>query len=152
MAYWLLKSEPETYSIDHLERDGVNMWEGCRNYTVRNFLRDFMTPGDEGFFYHSSCDPAGIVGVLEIRGDAYPDPTQFDPKSEYYDPKSNPQDPRWFVRDVAFKRKFKRIITLAEMRTIAGLETMETLRKGNRLSITRVSALEWQTVMAQPGI
>src|SRR3954452_4967114 len=118
MGYWLMKSEPDTYGIDDLEREGVNMWEGCRNYTVRNFFRNEMKIGDKAFFYHSNIPPIGIVGTMEIVSEPYPDPTQFDPNSHYFDPKSSKEKPRWVLRDVKFLSKFKRTVTLAELRTI----------------------------------
>ena len=153
MAYWLMKSEPDTYSIDDLEAAGKpSMWEGCRNYTVRNFLRDTMQPGDLAFFYHSNANPSGIVGVMEVVGEAYPDPTQFDPSSEYYDPKSPREAPRWVVRDVVFREKFARVISLAELKETAGLENMLVVRKGQRLSVMPVEPGEWEIVMALPGI
>lgn len=128
------------------------MWEGCRNYTVRNFFRDAMRPGDLAFFYHSSTDPSGIVGTMKIVGEAYPDPTQFDPASEYYDPKSPRENPRWILRDVLFLEKFKRIVPLAELRQIPGLEEMQVLRKGQRLSVLPVTGQEWEIVNALPGL
>lgn len=128
------------------------MWEGCRNYTVRNFFRDTMQVGDKAFFYHSSCDPAGIVGTMEVVSEAYPDPTQFDPASDYYDEKSPKDNPRWLLRDVLFKEKLTRTITLAELRTIPGLEEMQVLRRGQRLSVMPVTEVEWNIVNALPGI
>lgn len=152
MNYWLMKSEPDVYGIDHLEREGTNMWEGCRNYVVRNYMRDSMKPGDLAFFYHSNADPSGIVGVMEIINEPYPDPTQFDPLSDYYDPKSPRDNPRWLVRDVKFVRKFNRVVSLAELREIPGLEQMLVLRKGQRLSVMPVSPEEWAIVMSLPGL
>lgn len=146
MRYWLMKSEPNCYSIDDLERDGVNMWEGCRNYTVRNMIRDQMSLGDLAFFYHSNADPIGIVGVMEIASDAYPDPTQFDPSNEYYDPKSTKESPRWFVRDVKFAEKWPFCVTRNELLETPGLEAMAVCQKGQRLSITPVTEHEWQIV------
>ncbi len=153
MAYWLMKSEPDAYGIDDLEREGTNMWEGCRSYQVRNYFRDSMSVGDQAFFYHSNCDPAGIVGVMEIVSEAYPDPTQFDPNSRYYDPKSTKDAPRWLVRDVKFVRKFGRTVSLAELKATPGLEDMEVCRKGQRLSVLPVTAQEWEIVlrMAERG-
>ncbi len=151
MAYWLMKSEPDCYGVDDLAREGTGMWEGCRNYTVRNFLRDAMAPGDHAFFYHSNVAPTGIVGILEIAGGAYPDPTQFDPNSEYFDAKSPKENPRWFVRDVRFLRKFGRIVTLAEIKATPGLEEMAVAKKGQMLSITPVTAAEWGIVLALSG-
>lgn len=146
MAYWLMKSEPDVYSIDDLIREGTGMWEGCRNYTVRNFLRDAMAPGDLAFFYHSNASPSGIVGEMEIVGPAYADPTQFDPESDYYDPKSDPENPRWLARDVRFLKKYPRVIGLAELRQTAGLEDMLVLRRGQRLSVMPVTPEEWRIV------
>ena len=147
MKYWLMKSEPDTYSIDDLAKAGKPaLWEGCRNYTVRNFMRDEMKPGDMAFFYHSSCDPAGVVGTMEIASAAYPDPTQFDPKSEYYDAKSMQSDPRWLAVDVQLVEKFPRMVTLAEMRQTPSLEGMLLLRRGQRLSVMPVTEREWQIV------
>ncbi|MBX3119473.1 MAG: EVE domain-containing protein [Fimbriimonadaceae bacterium] len=152
MGYWLMKSEPDTYGIDDLEKEGTNMWEGCRNYTVRNFFRDSMQIGDLAFFHHSNVDPAGIVGVMEIVSEAYPDPTQFDPKSHYYDAKSPKDAPRWLVRDVRFVRKFKRTVSLAELRETPGLEDMWVTRKGQRLSVMPVTEAEWNIVMGKEGL
>ena len=152
MAYWLMKSEPDAYSIDDLAKEGTGMWEGCRNYTVRNFLRDQMKPGDRAFFYHSSTDPAGIVGEMEVVGEAYPDPTQFDPKSKYFDAKSPKDNPRWFVRDMKFLHKYKRIITLAELKETPGLEDMMVTKKGQRISVMPVSEAEWKVVTGLPGL
>jgi len=153
MGYWLMKSEPDCYSIDDLAAaGGPAMWEGCRNYTVRNFFRDTMQPGDMAFFYHSSTDPAGIVGTMKIVGDAYPDPTQFDPSSDYYDAKSPKDNPRWLLRDVVFVEKYARIVTLAELRTIPGLEEMQVLRKGQRLSVLPVTEDEWKIVTHLSGL
>ena len=153
MNYWLMKSEPDVYSIDHLASAGKpEMWEGCRNYTVRNFIRDSMRIGDLAFFYHSNSAPSGIVGVLRIASDAYPDPTQFDPSSEYHDPKSLPDNPRWLVRDVEFVEKFSRVIPLAELRQTVGLEEMLVTRRGQRLSIMPVTPEEWNVVMNLSGL
>lgn len=142
-----MKSEPDVYSIDDLARaGGPAMWEGCRNYTVRNFMRDSMKPGDLAFFYHSVADPSGIAGVMRIVGEPYPDPTQFDADSEYYDPKSPRESPRWLARDVEFVSKYPRVLTLAELRTVAGLEEMLVLRRGQRLSVMPVTEAEWKIV------
>lgn len=147
MRHWLMKSEPDCYSIQDLERDSVNMWEGCRNYTVRNFLRDTMQVGDLAFFYHSVTDPTGIVGIMEIASEAYPDPTQWDAKSEYFDAKSPKDAPRWFVRDVKFVKKFSRTISLSELKQTPGLEAMEVCKRGQRLSIMPVMESEWNIVL-----
>lgn len=152
MANWLMKSEPECYSIDDLARDRVNMWEGCRNYTVRNFLRDRFRVGDEAFFYHSNADPSGIVGIMRVAREAYADPTQFDPKSDYYDPKSPADAPRWLVVDVEFVAKLPRVLSLADLRATPGLEGMEVLRRGQRLSVMPVTEAEWAIVMRLAGV
>lgn len=148
---WLMKSEPDCYSIDDLEREGVNMWEGCRNYTVRNYFRDEMKVGDKAFFYHSSCEQPGVVGIMEIASEAYPDPTQFDPASEYYDPKSPRDNPRWLLRDVRFVRRLKRLVPLSQLRETPGLEDMLLLRRGQRLSVLPVTEPEWETVLRLEG-
>lgn len=152
MAYWLMKSEPDCYSIDDLAKaKGPAMWEGCRNYVVRNFMRDEMKPGDLAFFYHSSTEPPGVVGTMEVTSTAYPDPTQFDPKSEYYDPKSTKSNPRWLVVDVKLKKKFKNIVTLAEMRANPALQGMLLLKRGQRLSVMPVTKREWEIVHKMAG-
>jgi len=153
MRYWLMKSEPDCYSIDDLKAaNGPAMWEGCRNYTVRNYFRDTMAPGDMAFFYNSNSNPNGIIGTMEVVSEAYPDPTQFDPNSDYYDPKSPADSPRWLLRDMEFREKFVRVISLEELRTIPGLEAMQVLRKGQRLSVMPVEADEWKIVNAMPDI
>jgi predicted RNA-binding protein with PUA-like domain len=148
-----MKSEPDVYGIDHLARETKPaMWEGCRNYTVRNFMRDKMKPGDLAFFHHSNSDPSGIVGIMEIVGEPYPDPTQFDPKSKYFDPKAPADGSRWLARDVKFVRKFKRTIPIAELRSIPALGDMWVVRKGQRLSVMPVTDAEWDAVLALPGL
>jgi len=140
------------YGIDHLEREGTNMWEGCRNYRVRNYMRDEMKPGDLAFFYHSNSDPSGIVGIMEIINEPYPDPTQFDPTSDYHDPRSPEDNPRWVVRDVKFVKKFKRVVSLAELREVPGLENMLVTRKGQRLSVMPVTKDEWDIILKLDGV
>lgn len=153
MNYWLMKSEPETYGIDQLAAaKEPEMWEGCRNYTVRNFLRDAMRSGDLAFFHHSNATPSGIAGTMEIMSDAYPDPTQFDPASEYYDPKSPRVNPRWLVRNVRLVERYARVVSLAELRETPGLEEMQVLRKGQRLSVMPVTEQEWKIVNSLPGL
>jgi len=147
MAYWLMKSEPDAYSIDDLERDGRDMWDGIRNYQARNMMRDEMRVGDKVFFYHSNCKEPGIVGVMKVASKPYPDPTQFDPESKYYDPKSNEEDPRWMLVDVEFVRKLSRTITLAELKAHPGLDGMILLRRGNRLSIMPVDKAHWALIL-----
>ena len=147
MAYWLMKSEPDTYSIDDLERDGREMWDGIRNYQARNMMRDDMRVGDKAFFYHSACKVPAVVGVMTIASEPYPDPTQFDPESKYYDPKSTEEEPRWLLRDVEFVSKLERPVTLSELRTHPQLEGMILLRRGNRLSITPVDKEHWDFIL-----
>lgn len=144
MAYWLLKSEPDSFSIDDLERVGTEHWDGVRNYAARNNLMA-MKVGDRGFFYHSSCEVPGVAGVCEVVREAYPDHTQFDPSSKYFDPKASPDKPRWFMPDVAFVRKLPRLVPLAEIRKTPGLEDMQLVRFG-RLSVTAVSDREWEII------
>ena len=146
MRYWLFKSEPSTYGIDHLAKDKVTAWTGVRNYQARNFMRDGMRPGDRGFFYHSSCDEPGIAGIVEVRGAAYPDETQFDRKSRYYDPAATSDQPRWFNVDLKFVKK-TRTVSIAELRANKALKDMLILQRGNRLSITPVTAAEWKTII-----
>lgn len=149
--YWLLKSEPSCLSIDDLCKrpEKTAPWDGVRNYQARNFMRDTMRVGDQAFFYHSSCNPPGIVGTVEIISEAYPDYTAFDPNSEHPDAKSTPENPRWFMVDVRFKEKFSHIISLASLRQYPELEKMPLLRRGNRLSILPVSANEWAFINGQ---
>lgn len=144
--FWLIKSEPEVYSIEDLEKDGRTSWEGVRNYQARNMLRDQMKKGDLAFFYHSNANPAGIAGIARVVKEGYPDPSAFDPRSEYYDPKSSPEKPAWFMVDVAFERKFERLIPLEGLRSIKGLEGMALLQKGQRLSVQPVSKKEWEVI------
>lgn len=148
MAYWLMKSEPDDYSIDDLKRDRREPWDGIRNYQARNFMRDDMKVGDEVFFYQSNCKEPGIVGLMTIASEAYPDPTQFDKKDKHYDAKSPQDNPRWLLVDVKYKRKLKRNITLSELREQKTLEDMILLRKGNRLSIMPVSKYHWNKVLS----
>lgn len=149
MHYWLLKSEPDCFSIDDLSRrpGKTAHWDGVRNYQVRNMLRDEMKKGDLGFFYHSSCTPPGIAGVVEIVKEGYPDFTAWDIHSDHFDPQSTPDHPRWYMVDVKFIEKFPRLITLNEIKRHPQLENMLINRKGNRLSITPVTAAEWKVIM-----
>ena len=148
MQYWLMKSEPDEFGIDALRAapDRTASWDGVRNYQVRNMIRDEMRAGDLAFFYHSSCAEPGIAGTMTIRGAAKPDPSAFDPKSHYYDAGSKPDAPRWYSIDVRFRSKFKRVIGLDELRDHAPLAAMFVLRRGNRLSITPVTAAEWKFI------
>jgi len=148
MRYWLMKSEPDVFSIDDLRErpGGIEPWEGVRNYQARNMLRDDIKKGDLAFFYHSSCAIPAIVGVMEIISNGYPDPTAFIPKHKYYDPGSKPENPVWYVVDVKFRRKLKRAITLTELRAQRTLQTLQLLQKGNRLSVMPVTKKEWDCI------
>ena len=148
MNYWLVKSEPDEFSIDALQRVGIEQWSGVRNYQARNFMRQ-MKVGDGVLFYHSSCAQPGVVGVAKIAVAAFADPTQFDPRSDYHDPKSSPEEPRWFAVDVAFASKLKRTIALDELRSHAdALGDFALLRRGNRLSILPVTTAQWKAILA----
>jgi len=146
--YWLMKSEPSCFSIDDLQKatNQTSPWDGVRNYQARNFMRNDMKIGDQLFFYHSNCNPPGIIGIAEVASEAYPDFTAFDPNSDHPDPKSTPDNPRWFMVDVRFKEKFKRLIALDELKKYPELEKMQLLRKGNRLSVLPVNADEWDFI------
>ncbi len=146
--YWLFKSEPATFSIDDLVKSPrqTTCWEGVRNYQARNFLKS-MNVGDLGFFYHSNTDPPALVGVIEVIKSAYPDSFAFDSTSRYFDPRSTPDSPRWFLVDVRFVKKFPQALNLDQLRAIKGLEKMELLRKGSRLSVQPVRPDEWQRVL-----
>jgi len=148
MTYWLMKSEPDAYSIDDLERDGREKWDGIRNYQARNMMRDDMKIGEEIFFYHSNCKEPGIVGVARVASEPYPDPTQFDKKSKYYDAKSSADNPRWCLVDVEFVRKLTRNITLTELKAQKTLADMILTRKGNRLSIMPVARKHWNKILS----
>ena len=148
MAHWLMKSEPDAYSIDDLKRDRREMWDGIRNYQARNMMRDDMRVGDKIFFYHSSCKEPAIMGIAKVASEPYPDPTQFDTESRYYDPKSSRQDPRWCLVDIAYVRKLKRPITLTSLKEHPGLQAMVLTRRGNRLSIMPVTDHEWDIVLS----
>lgn len=148
MACWLMKSEPDVYSIDDLQRDGREMWDSIRNYQARNMMRDDMRIGDEIFFYHSSCKEPGIVGIARVASKPYPDPVQFDKKSRYFDAKSDQDDPRWILVDVEFVRKLKRNITLTEIKAEPGLQDMILTRRGNRLSIMPITRQHWNRILS----
>ncbi|AAM42534.1 EVE domain-containing protein [Xanthomonas campestris pv. campestris] len=145
-----MKSEPDTFSIDDLERVGTEPWNGVRNYQARNFMRDGMQVGDGVFFYHSNCKVPGIVGIAKVASTAYPDETQFDRTSDYHDPKAKREDPRWMLVDVAFERKLKRTIALDEIKQHADAlgEGFPLIARGNRLSILPVTAAQWKLLLA----
>lgn len=148
MKYWLMKSEPTCYSIDDLisAPNQTTYWYGVRNYQARNFMKNDMRIGDQVFFYHSNCNPPGIVGIAEVVSEPYPDFTAFDPFSEHPDPKSTPENPRWFMVDVRFIKKFPQIISLHALKQYPELKDMPLLRKGNRLSILPVRPQEWEFI------
>lgn len=143
--YWLLKSEPEVYSIDDLARDGATHWDGVRNYQARNFMRDDMRPGDGVLFYHSNAKPPGVAGVAEVIRSGYPDPTARDPRSAYFDPRASEADPRWYMVDIRFVEKFRNFIPLPTLRTAPGLEEMLATTR-SRLSVQPVTAAEFEVV------
>jgi predicted RNA-binding protein with PUA-like domain len=147
MNYWLMKSEPDTFSLDDLEGVTQEPWDGVRNYQARNFMRDGMRVGDKVFFYHSNCKVPGIVGIAKVASEPYPDPTQFDPKDGHFDPKSSRDNPRWILVDVAFVRRLKRTIALSELKDDPALEGMPLVRKGNRLSVMPVEAAHWKHIL-----
>lgn len=149
--FWLLKSEPEVFSIDDLQKQKKTAWEGVRNYTARNSIRDAMQIGDLAIFYHSSTDPAGAAGLARVASAAYPDPTQFDPKSDYFDPKATAEAPRWFVVDVAFEEKFAKVVTLADMKAERSLKDMLVVQRGQRLSVQPVDPKHFKKVLAMAG-
>ena len=148
MRYWLMKSEPDVYSIDHLAQDKKTYWDGVRNYQARNFMRDDMKPGDRVFFYHSNAEPSGIAGVCEVASAGYPDPSQFDKKDVHYDPDSKKDKPSWFCVDVKFLKKFSRLLSLEELKGVKGLEKMLLIQRGQRLSVQPVLEKEWKAVEA----
>ena len=149
MPNWLMKSEPNAYSIDDLKKEPKKKthWDGVRNYQARNFMRDKMKIGDQVFFYHSNCKEVGIAGIAEVCSESYPDFTAFDPDDKHFDPKSDPDNPRWMMVDIKFVKKFPRVISLSELRDCKALADMMILRKGNRLSITPVTKGEWNRIL-----
>jgi predicted RNA-binding protein with PUA-like domain len=153
MNYWLVKTEPDSYSIDDLaaEKDQTTFWHGVRNYQARNYMRDQMKMGDRVLFYHSSTEPPAIVGVAKVVRESYPDHTSWDKKSDYFDPKSTPDNPRWFMVDLKLERKFARALPLDELRPIKALADMELLRQGSRLSVQAVRKSEFNAIMKLAG-
>ena len=139
LQYWLMKSEPDAYGIDHLRQEGTTLWDGIRNYQARNFMRT-MQPGDQAFFYHSNCKPPGIVGLMEVTETQLVDPTQFDPKAKYYDPKSSPEKPRWDCAKLRYLGQFQAMLSLDQLRHLYDAEQLPVIKRGNRLSILPVPA------------
>jgi len=152
MRYWLMKTEPTTFGVEDLERAKrhTTPWDGVRNYQARNMLRDEMKKGDLAFLYYSSTDVPGVVALMKIVKEGYPDPTAFDRKHHHYDPDSDPAKPRWFMVDVQLERRLTRVITLEELRKHATkeLKNMVLLRRGNRLSVTPVEPAEWKFILS----
>lgn len=152
--YWLMKSEPDVYGFDDLlaEPGGSTPWDGIRNYQARNFIRDDMRVGDGVLFYHSNAKPPGVAGVAEIASEAYPDPTQFDPKSKYFDPKSSKDDPRWLLVDVSPVEALPEFVSLEGLKGESRLSEMLVVQRGQRLSIQPVTATEWRYVLKMGGL
>lgn len=152
MNYWLMKSEPDVFGIEHLKAlpKQTDHWDGVRNYQARNMMRDQMRMGDQVFFYHSNCKIPGIVGIMQVVREGYVDHTAFDPEEHYYDPKSDPDKPRWYMVDVRYQRHLKREISLQELKQYADgpLADFPLLRKGNRLSIMPVSEEQWKFILS----
>lgn len=144
-GHWLVKTEPGSYSIDDLRKDGRTAWTGVRNYQARNLMRDRMQPGDPVLFYHSSAEPPGVVGLARVAGAAYPDPTALDPKSDYFDEKSTEDEPRWYLVDIEFVEKFPRMVTLAEIRDTGALAKMPLVNR-SRLSVQPVERAEFELI------
>ena len=145
MADWLMKTEPDVFSIDILQRKGVEHWDGVRNFQARNHMRA-MKLGDRVLFYHSSCDPPGVAGLARVCREAYPDFTSWDPSSKYYDPRSTAENDRWSMVDVEFVEKFGRLVPLDELRRAKGLEDMILLRRGMRLSVQPVTRAQFERI------
>ena len=150
MNYWLMKSEPDTFGINDLINRPLQTehWDGVRNYQARNMMRDDMKLGDQVFFYHSNCAEPGIVGIMEIVKEGYPDFTAFDPDDKHYDPKSDPAKPRWIMVDVKYVKTLSRTISLKELKAQTQLADLALLRRGNRLSIMPISKAEWEFILA----
>jgi predicted RNA-binding protein with PUA-like domain len=149
MAYWLFKTEPDTFSIDMLRLQKRSCWEGVRNYQARNMMRDEIRMGDLVLIYHSSCREVGVVGIAKVVRESYPDHYAFDPESEYFDPKSTQDNPRWVMVDIEFVRKTKRRIPLSVMKAMPELANMPLVKRGNRLSVMPVTESEWQAILAK---
>lgn len=153
MNYWLMKSEPDEFSIDDLANapGGKARWDGVRNYQARNMLRDQVAVGDQVLFYHSSCQPPGVAGIAEVVAAGYPDPSALDPESPYFDSRSSPDNIRWYCVDVRFVHRFPALIPLERLRHSVELEAMPLLRRGNRLSVMPVSKAHWDFILGLAG-
>jgi predicted RNA-binding protein with PUA-like domain len=150
--YWLMKSEPDTYSIDHLHKDKTTWWEGVRNYQARNYMMKEMSTGDEVLFYHSSCEIPGVAGLAEVSKAAEPDKLQFDKKSDYYDPKATKEKPIWFCTQVKYVNKVKNYVSLDDIRKDKKLKDMMVIQKGSRLSIQPVSEADFKHILKLSGV
>lgn len=144
--HWLMKSEPLTYSIRHLKKEGKTLWDGVRNYQARNFMQS-MNPGDKVLFYHSNATPPGIAGLAQVSRSVVPDPTAFDKSSPYFDPKSSREKPRWFCVEVCFEKSFSKLISLDDLRKEKALKDMLVLKKGQRLSVQPVTKKEYDHII-----
>ncbi|WP_114767784.1 EVE domain-containing protein [Vibrio rhodolitus] len=149
MAYWLFKTEPDTFSIDTLRTQKTSCWEGVRNYQARNMLRDEVKLGDWVLIYHSSCKHVGVAGIAQVSRESYPDHFAFDLESDYFDSKSTPENPRWFMVDIEFVRKTARVIPLAVLKAMPELENLPLVKRGNRLSVMPVSEVEWHAILSK---
>ena len=147
--YWLMKSEPETYGIDHLQTDKKTAWTGVRSFLARNYMRDEMRVGDQVLFYHSSCKVPGVYGVAKVASAPYPDPTQFDTTSDYFEPRATKETPVWYLVDIAFVKKLKEPITLTDIRANPKLKSMVILQPGSRLSITPVASEHFTAISGE---
>lgn len=147
--YWLIKSEPTEFSIEDLEKlkNKTTYWDGVRNYQARNFIRDEMKIGDKVLFYHSNADPNAVVGICEVVKEAYPDHTQFDPKHKHYDPKADKKNPTWFMLDIKLVKKFKKPVSLHEIKSNPKLAKMRLVQRGNRLSVLPVTKDEYEEII-----
>ena len=152
MNYWLMKSEPDVFSIDDLKKKQRELWDGVRNYQARNFMRDQMAPGDLILFYHSNATPPGVAGVARVVGPAQPDLTALNPASEYFDPKATPENPRWWLVEVEYVATLERLISLNELRAQEALQDMALLKPGNRLSVMPVHAEAFYHIVALGGL
>jgi len=150
--YWLLKSEPDVYSFADLQRERRTLWDGVRNYTARNFLRDTMKEGDRVLYYHSNAKPPGIAGTAVVVREGYPDPTQFDKKDSHHDPKSDPENPRWFAVDIEADEAMAEFVTLDALKANRKLTGMAVVQRGQRLSVQPVTAGEWREVLKMGGL
>ena len=152
--FWLIKSEPSEFSIEDLEKskNQTTYWDGVRNYQARNFIRDEMKMGDKVLFYHSNAEPNAIVGICEVVREAYPDHTQFDPKHNHYDPKADKKNPPWFMIDIKFEKKFKKQVTLEDIKSNSKLSKMRLVERGNRLSVMPVTKEEIEEILKMSNL